>query len=54
MKCLIVGLGIQGEKRLKIAGRDVVATVDPVVKGADYRRIEDVPLSRYEAALCSG
>ena len=52
MKCLIVGLGIQGEKRLKIAGRDVVATVDPVVKGADYRRIEDVPLSRYEAALC--
>jgi predicted dehydrogenase len=52
MKCLVVGLGIQGQKRKKIAGRDVVATVDPVVAAADYRRIEDVPLERYEAALC--
>ena len=52
MKCVVVGLGIQGKKRLKIAGSDAVATVDPVAAGADYRRVEDVPLEAYEAALC--
>ena len=52
MKCVVVGLGIQGKKRLKIAGAEAVATVDPVAAGADYRRIEEVPLGAYEAALC--
>ena len=52
MRCLVVGLGIQGKKRLKIAASDAVATVDPVVEGAKYRRLEDVPLEEYDAALC--
>lgn len=52
MRCLVVGLGIQGKKRLKIAGPEVVATVDPVAEGAEYRRLEDVPLADYDAALC--
>ena len=52
MKCVVVGLGIQGRKRLKIAGPEAAATVDPVAEGAHYRRIEDVPLTEYEAALC--
>jgi len=51
MKVVIVGLGIQGKKRLAVAGPDVAATVDPFVATADYRRIEDVPLDRYDAAL---
>ena len=51
MKVVIAGLGIQGRKRLKVAGADAVATVDPVSVGADYRRIEDVPREAYEAAL---
>jgi predicted dehydrogenase len=51
MRVVIVGLGIQGRKRLKIAGSDAVATVDPVVAGADHRRIEDVPHDAYDAAL---
>ncbi len=51
MKVVIVGLGIQGRKRLKIAGPDAVATVDPVVAGADHRSIEDVPGDAYDAAL---
>ena len=51
MKLAVVGLGIQGRKRLAIAGGDVAATVDPAVAGADYARIEDVPLGAYDAAL---
>lgn len=51
MRTLIVGLGIQGKKRLAVAGRDVVATVDPVAPGAQYARVEDVPLDRYDRAL---
>lgn len=50
MRVAVVGLGIQGNKRLKIAGSDAVATVDPVGK-ADYKKIQDVPLKDYDAAL---
>jgi predicted dehydrogenase len=46
-----VGLGIQGKKRLAIAGRDAVATVDPIQKTAQYPGIDDVPLEEYDAAL---
>jgi scyllo-inositol 2-dehydrogenase (NADP+) len=51
VRIVIIGLGIQGRKRLAIAGRDGVATVDPAVSGATYPRIEAVPLDRYDAAL---
>ena len=51
MRIIVVGLGIQGNKRLKVAGGDVAATVDPVAPKADYKKIEDVPLGTYDAAL---
>jgi len=51
MRVVVVGLGVQGKKRLAIAGRDAVATVDPVSPTAQYRRIEDVPTDSYDAAL---
>jgi scyllo-inositol 2-dehydrogenase (NADP+) len=51
MKVVVIGLGIQGKKRLAVAGADVAATVDPVVEQANYRTIEEVPLDRYQAAL---
>ncbi len=51
MKVVVVGLGIQGRKRLAVAGTDCVATVDPVAPGATHRRIEDVPSDAYDAAL---
>lgn len=51
MRMVVAGLGVQGRKRLAIAGADVVATVDPVSPGAAYSRIEDVPLGDYDAAL---
>ncbi len=51
MKVAVVGLGVQGRKRGAVAGADVAATVDPANGEADYRRLEDVPLTEYDAAL---
>jgi predicted dehydrogenase len=51
MRVIVVGLGVQGQKRLRVAGADAVATVDPVHAAAQYRRIEDVPVATYDAAL---
>lgn len=51
MRVAVVGLGIQGKKRKAIAGADVVATVDPVAPGVEYKQIESVPLDSYDAAL---
>jgi len=51
MRVVIVGLGVQGRKRLAVAGADVVATVDPVAPEARYQAIEEVPRDAYDAAL---
>ena len=51
MRVVVAGLGVQGQKRRRVAGRDFVAAVDPVNSEAEYRRIEDVPLDSYDAAL---
>jgi len=51
MKCVVVGLGVQGRKRLAVAGPEAIGWVDPVVAGATWRAIEEVPLDSYEAAL---
>ena len=50
-RVIVVGLGVQGHKRRQFAGRDFLAAVDPVNKEAEYRAIEDIPLSGYDAAL---
>ncbi len=51
MKVIVVGLGVQGRKRRAAAGRDFVASVDPVNADADFKSVKDVPLERYDAAL---
>ena len=50
MRVIIVGMGVQGRKRRQVAGADVVGTVDPVLPGADFQKVQDVPLSAYDAA----
>lgn len=52
MRTVVIGLGVQGEKRRRIAGDDYVASVDPQKPDVDYRGIADVPLADYDAALC--
>jgi hypothetical protein len=51
MRVVVIGLGVQGYKRRQAAGADFVAAVDPINTEAKYRRIEDVPLGNYDAAL---
>jgi scyllo-inositol 2-dehydrogenase (NADP+) len=51
MRVVIVGLGVQGEKRARVAGDDANGTVDPINMAADYRRLEDAPINSYDAAL---
>ena len=51
MKTVIVGYGVQGKKRLRIAGEDAAGVVDPVAPEANWKEITDVPLDRYDAAL---
>jgi predicted dehydrogenase len=51
MRVIVVGLGVQGRKRLAVAGKEAVATVDPVNPEAGYKRVEDVPIGAYDAAL---
>src|SRR5918993_2846668 len=51
MRVVVVGLGVQGQKRQAVAAGDVVATVDPVNPAARFKRLEDVALNAYDAAL---
>lgn len=51
MRVVVIGLGVQGVKRRRVAGNDFIAAVDPVNPDAQYRSIEDVPLNAYDAAL---
>jgi scyllo-inositol 2-dehydrogenase (NADP+) len=51
MRVVIVGLGIQGKKRMSIAGADAVTSVDPVNRAAPCRSIREIPLDTYDAAL---
>ena len=51
MKVIVVGLGVQGRKRLAVAGADVVGTVDPLSDLVDFKRVQDVPLDSYDTAL---
>ena len=51
MRTIVVGLGVQGYKRRKLAGADCVASVDPANKEANYRILKEVPLSSYDVAL---
>ena len=51
MRVVIVGYGVQGRKRLHVAGADGVGVVDPVASQANWRDIAEVPLDCYDAAL---
>jgi scyllo-inositol 2-dehydrogenase (NADP+) len=51
MRVVVIGLGVQGYKRRSHAGREAVASVDPVNPEAQHRRIEDLAPEAYDAAL---
>jgi len=51
MRVVVVGYGVQGKKRQRVAGADAVAVVDPVATQAQFADIRAVPLDKYDAAL---
>jgi predicted dehydrogenase len=51
MRAIVVGLGVQGQKRRRFAGADYVAAVDNKNPEAEYRDVRDVPLGDYDVAL---
>ena len=54
MKTIIVGMGVQGMKRKKFLGKDLIFSVDKYKKDANFKSIYDVPLDSFEAAyICT-
>ena len=51
MKIAVIGLGVQGNKRAAVAGREVVATVDPVARKARYQSIQKVRPDSFDTAF---
>lgn len=51
IRTIVVGLGVQGAKRQKIAAHNVVGTVDPILETADFAELAAVPEDAYDAAL---
>jgi scyllo-inositol 2-dehydrogenase (NADP+) len=51
MRVVIVGYGVQGRKRLRVAGADGIGIVDPASADANWSDIAEVSLDRYDAAL---
>ena len=53
MKLLIVGLGNQGQKRIKFLKKIFFATYDPYNKKADYGLLKNIPLENFDSVfLC--
>lgn len=48
---VIVGMGIQGQKRAQSVGADHVISVDPLVLDADFAGLDGVDLSAFDTAL---
>ncbi len=51
MRVIVIGLGVQGNKRSRFAGDDFVASVDIRNPEAHFRVLPDVPIDDYDAAL---
>ena len=51
MRVIVVGLGVQGVKRRKVAGHECVATVEIRDGEGDYSSIETVPLDIFDGAI---
>ena len=50
LKYLIIGMGVQGNKRKQYIKKSNFLSVD-ITKNADFKNIEDVPLDKYNAVI---
>jgi scyllo-inositol 2-dehydrogenase (NADP+) len=44
MRCIIVGCGVQGKKRLAVAASEAAGVVDPIWTGAQWKDVREVPV----------
>ena len=51
MRCIIVGYGVQGKKRLAVAAKEAAGVVDPIWAEAQWKDVGEVPLDLYDAAV---
>src|SRR5579862_4305165 len=51
MRSIVVGLGVQGHKRQRFAGKDFVASVDTKNREANFADIRNVAPDSYDSAL---
>jgi len=51
MRIIIIGYGVQGQKRLKVAQDTCVAVVDPYHEDANYKDLNDVKPDSFDAAI---
>jgi scyllo-inositol 2-dehydrogenase (NADP+) len=51
MRCIVVGYGVQGKKRLAVAASEAAGVVDPIWTGAQWKDVREVPLDLYDAAV---
>ena len=51
MKVIIVGLGVQGTKRLKVLGKNCIATVDKHNLKADFKKITEVDVKDFDTVF---
>lgn len=51
MRVVVIGLGVQGKKRAKVSGAELIATIDPVNADASFKTVEQIPIADYDAAL---
>ena len=53
MRIVVVGFGVQGKKRLRVAGNEAVGIVDPFATEANWKDIRQVPLDLFDGAIVS-
>ena len=51
MRTIVVGLGIQGNKRKKFAGGDFQFSIDPHNVNADFKNLNEINFSLFDSAL---
>lgn len=51
MRTIVIGLGVQGNKRQIFAGDDFQFSIDPINKDATYRSLDEVDIKSFDSAL---
>jgi scyllo-inositol 2-dehydrogenase (NADP+) len=51
MRTIVIGLGVQGNKRQYFAGKDFQFSIDPFNDQASYKNLDDIDFNLFESAL---